>query len=224
LHNPEFTLLEWYRIDFDLIRLMADIDKLLQGLFMPWRSLQETQRISYQEVFFQFTGLDALAFKRQQYISSARTNNLPEAESLCRNDHALWLDFLFCHLVQPNLGRQALVMIFDYPACLPSLARLNPEDSRISERVEIFLDGVELGNGYYELIDYQEQLARFEAEMDERKARGLPTAVMDMRFLEALKHGLPDCSGIAIGIDRLLMLMMGNDDITKILAFPVGRA
>ena len=224
LHNPEFTLLEWYRIDFDLTRLMMDIDKFLQGLFAPIVSLQETQRISYQEIFFQFTGLDALQFNQPRYISYARANKLTEAEALCGHSHPLWLDFLFSHLVQPNLGRQALAMIFDYPACLPSLARLNPEDTRVSERVEIFLEGVELGNGYHELIDYQEQSARFTAEAEERKTRGLPAVEIDTRLLEALKHDMPDCSGIAIGLDRLLMLMTGNDNLDKILSFPVARA
>ena len=224
LHNPEFTLLEWYRIDFDLTRLMTDIDKLLQGLLAPVLSLQETQRTSYQEIFFQFTGLDALLFDQPRYISSARANKLTEAEALCGHSHTLWLDFLFSHLVQPNLGRQSLAMIFDYPSCLPSLARLNPEDTRVSERVEIFLEGVELGNGYHELIDYQEQSVRFTVEAEERKTRELPVAEIDTRFLEALKHDMPDCSGIAIGLDRLLMLMTGNDNLEKILSFPVARA
>ncbi len=224
LHNPEFTLLEWYRVNYNLPELMTDIDNLLQGLFSPALSLQETQRSSYQEVFFQYTGLDALHFSQQQYIASARANKLFEAETLCGFDHALWLDFLFSHLVQPKLGKQALTMIFDYPACLPSLARLNPKDTRISERVEIFLEGVELGNGYHELIDYQEQLARFSAEAKERERRGLPKVAMDMRFLEALKHDMPDCSGIAIGLDRLLMLITGNHSLKNILSFPVARA
>ena len=223
-HTPGRSPFEWYRIDFDLTRLMTDIDKLLQGLFAPFVILQETQRISYQEIFFQFTGLDALQFDQPRYISAARVNKLTEAEALCGHSHTLWLDFLFSHLVQPNLGRQALEMIFDYPACLPSLARLNPEDTRVSERVEIFLEGVELGNGYHELIDYQEQLARFTVETEERKTRGFPAVQIDTRFLEALKHDMPDCSGIAIGLDRLLMLMTGNDNLEKVLSFPVARA
>ena len=154
-HNPEFTMLEWYRVGFTLPQLMDEIAELIDRLFSA-QSLQETQRVSYQDVFVSFTGLDPLLFSYQDYCAVAVESDLPEAVDICGQDHALWLDFLFSHKVQPHLGENALCMVYGYPACQSSLARINEQCAQISDRVELFIKGVELGNGYYELADAED--------------------------------------------------------------------
>ncbi len=223
-HNPEFTLLEWYRVGFDLFQLMAEIDRLIQVVAKPFRTLKQTHTVHYQEIFRNYTGLDPLMFSASVYREFAESAGLPEAVSICENDHALWLDFLFSHCVQPHLGEGLLCMVYGFPACQSSLARLNADNPAITDRVEIFIDGVELGNGFYELCNADEQEARFDKEIEFRSSNGLPPVDKDRRFLRALESGLPDCSGMAIGLDRLLMVMAGAESIEHVLAFPVDRA
>lgn len=220
-HNPEFSLLEWYRIDFDLQQLMDEVAQLLQYLLAPLKP--EVECISYTEVFRQYTELDPLNFSVQSYIECAKSNNLDDAEVICAENHSMWLDFLFSFLVQPQLGKQSICMVFDYPACQSSLARVKIEDQRLVERAEIFVNGVELGNGYYELTDPVEQQQRFDFERELRKQKGLCIPDIDKQFLNAIKAGLPDCSGMAIGLDRLMMLTTNSNTIDQVLAFPVDH-
>lgn len=222
-HNPEFSLLEWYRVGFDLQRLMQEIIDLMVFLFRPETFVSISQR-SYQDVFAQYTGLDALRFSEHDYIACARNNGFAEAVTLCQKDHALWLDFLFSHLVQPQFGENELNLIYGYPACQSSLARLNRDNPLVTDRVEIFVASVELGNGYYELLDPVEQEKRFDQEIGFREKHGLPEVCKDYRLLAALTKGLPECAGMAIGLDRLLMLLSGCRSIDEVLAFPVSRA
>ncbi|PPD31391.1 MAG: EF-P lysine aminoacylase GenX [Methylomonas sp.] len=223
-HNPEFTILEWYRVGFDLQQLMDETAELLLSLLrnsMPPLSIRQT---SYQQMFAEVTGLDALAFDRSDYADFAKAHNLVDADGLCRDDHALWLDFLFSHCVQTVMPKQVVFLVYDYPAIQSSLARLNRQDARTSERFEVFINGIELGNGFFELSDAAEQSARFEREIGYRQQQGLPAVVKDQLFLDALQSGLPDCSGIAIGIDRLLMIVSGCQTIEQVLAFPISNA
>ncbi len=222
-HNPEFTMLEWYRVGFTLSQLMDEIAELIARLFAGW-SLQETQRVSYRDVFVSFTGLDPLVFSYHDYCAVARECGLAEAVDICGQDHALWLDFLFSHKVQPHLGENALCMVYGYPACQSSLARINEQCAQITDRVEIFINGVELGNGYYELADAKEQGRRFDKELGIRQQQKLPVAVKDLYLIAALESGLPECSGMAIGLDRLLMLLSGSAAIDEVLSFPIHRA
>jgi lysyl-tRNA synthetase class 2 len=222
-HNPEFTILEWYRVGFSLQDLMDEITDLIAFLFNNPLSLNETQRYSYQAVFERYTGLDVLTFDYSSYCAYATAAHLPDAFKLCGQDHALWLDFLFSHRVQPNLGDNALCLIYGYPTCQSSLARINHDNPLITDRVEIFINGVELGNGYYELTDVIEQENRFDQEI---KIRQLSNQIVnkDQQFISALKAGLPNCAGMAIGLDRLLMILSGSSSISHVLAFPVDRA
>lgn len=221
-HNPEFTILEWYRLDFDLPALMAEVAELVQRL-LP-EQLWEVQILSYQAVFAQATGLDALDFQKQHYIETAVRHGLAEAEAICGDDESLWLDFLFSHCVQPSLKGAVIWLIHGYPAKQSSLARLNTEDPRVAERFEVLIQGMELGNGFYELCDAEEQERRFDAEIAIRSSQGLPVVVKDQRLLAALQSGLPECSGIAIGLDRLLMIATGLSSIEEVLAFPLAKA
>jgi lysyl-tRNA synthetase class 2 len=136
----------------------------------------------------------------------------------------LWLDFLFSHKVQPYLGENALCLVYGYPACQSSLARISEQNHQLAERVELFINGIELGNGYYELIDPKEQNERFDKEQVIRQQQKLPVTVKDQRLVAALESGLPECSGVAIGLDRLLMLLSGSTAIDEVLSFPICRA
>ncbi len=223
-HNPEFTLLEWYRVGFQLPELMAEAAELITTLFQGRQALQTSQWVSYADIFKQSTGLDALNFSHPQYCGYAHNNGLPEAIDLCGDNHALWLDMLFSHKVQPLLGRSSLCLVYGYPACQSSLARLNADNPQITDRFELFIDGVELGNGYYELANACEQDRRFSHELKLRQQSGQPAATKDTRLLAALESGLPDCSGLAIGIDRLLMVLSGSAHINQVIAFPISNA
>jgi lysyl-tRNA synthetase class 2 len=222
-HNPEFTMLEWYRVGFTLPQLMDEIADLIGELFSG-HSLQETQRISYQDIFCSLTGLDPLVFSYQDYCAFARDCQLSEAVDICGRDHAMWLDFIFSHKVQPHLGGNQLCMVYGYPACQSSLARINEQCPLTTDRVELFINGIELGNGYYELADAEEQNRRFDKELAIRHQQKLPVSVKDKRLISALKSGLPECSGMAIGLDRILMLLSGSASIEDVLGFSIHRA
>jgi lysyl-tRNA synthetase class 2 len=131
---------------------------------------------------------------------------------------------MFSHKNQPHLGNNALCMVYGYPACLSSLARINENNALVTDRVELFINGVELGNGYYELGDKKEQECRFDKEIAIRQENNRPSVIKDERLLAALSDGLPDCSGIAIGLDRLLMVLSNAAVIDDVLAFSLSRA
>lgn len=219
-HNPEFTLLEWYRVGFSVADLMAEVVDLLHTAL----GTLPIQTVSYQVLFQQHTGLDALQFSLAAYQQAAEQAGVPEASSLCGDQQALWLDLLFSHCVQPALLPQVIYMVHDYPAVQSSLARPHPSDARLVERFEVFLNGMELGNGFGELRDVGEQSRRFDAEIAYRQQKGLPPVSKDSRLLAALTHGLPPCSGVALGLDRLLMLLSEQSHINAVLAFPFNKA
>jgi lysyl-tRNA synthetase class 2 len=196
----------------------ALFDTLFAGCLAP------AERLAYGEVCRRHLGLDPVSATLAEFAASADARGLADAGRLCGNDRALWLDFLFSAAVQPHLGRGRLSFVHDYPALLPSLARRKPGQPDVVERVEVFLEGVELGNGFRELADADEQAARFADDLAAREAAGLPLPEPDERLLAALRAGLPDCSGIAIGLDRLLMLREGERALGAVLAFPWERA
>jgi len=218
-HNPEFTILEWYRLGFDLPQLMDEVAALLITVLGELA----VKRVSYQQLFQQVTGLDPLRFCREDYGRFAVNQGLAEADRLCEDQHAQWLDLLFSHCVQPAMQAQTIYLVYGYPAIQSSLARISAADPRIAERFEVFIDGAELGNGFHELCDAGEQEARFEEEIAFRLHHGLPAVEKDRLFLDALAAGLPDCSGVAIGLDRLLMMASGCDAIEQVLAFAISR-
>lgn len=223
-HNPEFTLLEWYRVGFSLADLMDEIDALFCEVCSEAYPLAAAERHAYAALFERHLGVDPLTASLADFARCAREREFHEAEALCGGDRGVWLDLLFSYFVQPHLGRGRVAFVYDYPACLPSLARKRPDEPRVVERVEVFLEGVELGNGFHELADAVEQEVRFDADLAERRARGLALPPKDDYLLAALRQGLPDCSGVAIGVDRLLMLLAGEGRIAGVLGFPVERA
>lgn len=223
-HNPEFTLLEWYRVGFSLADLMDEIEDLFAAVRVGGDPLAAAERHAYSDLFQRHLGIDPLTADIADFVGCAAAQGFHEAEALCGADRGVWLDLLFSYFVQPHLGRGRVAFVYDYPACLPSLARKRPDDPRVVERVEVFLEGLELGNGFHELADAVEQEARFDADLAGRRARGAALPPKDGRLLAALRHGLPDCSGVAIGLDRWLMLLTGEEEIGGVLAFPVDRA
>jgi lysyl-tRNA synthetase class 2 len=224
LHSPEFTLLEWYRVGFDLDDLIADADALLQALSHGVRVLGPSEKTSYRQVFFDYTGIDPIEAPWQTFIRCAREHSLPEAVDICGENRSLWLDFFFSHLVQPHLGVGRFTYVMDFPAALPSLARNKPGDDNLVQRAEVFLDGLELGNGFFELTDAEEQERRFDRDLAERSASDLLVPGKDRRLLAALAAGLPDCAGMALGIDRLLVGLYGLESVGETLAFPFAIA
>lgn len=221
-HNPEFTLLEWYRVGFSLTDLMDEVEALISALASI--TLRPPERISYVDAFIQYIGQHPLNASLTELARLAEARGLPEAASLCGNDRAVWLDLLFSCFVQPHLGRQRVTCVHHYPACLPSLARVCPADEQLVERVEVFLAAMELGNGFHELSDAEEQRRRFERDCRVRRLKNLPVPEPDERLLQALHAGLPDCSGMALGLDRLLMALSGSPSLDDVLAFPLDRA
>ena len=224
LHNPEFSILEWYQLGFSLDQLMDEVAELLVQLMKKHCKIESVHRFSYRELFEQTTGLNPLVFCQKSYADYALKNALSDAVSMCENDHAMWLDLIFSFKVQPVLANQKIAMVYGYPAVQASLARINQENPLIADRFEVFIHGVEIGNGFFELSDAMEQERRFDQEISSRRVKGLPAVEKDKLFLEALQSGLPDCSGIALGLDRLLMVMANVGTLSHVMAFPFEKA
>ncbi len=221
-HNPEFTILEWYRVGFDLDQLMDEVVELIHEVMPEMK--EAVYKVSYQDVFKQYTDLDPLQFCQQSYCQFAIEQKLVDAPAICADDHACWLDFLFSYVVQPALESKFLTLVYGYPAIQSSLARINPQNSLVADRFEVFIKGIEIGNGFFELADAVEQEKRFDQERWLREQRNLPQVAKDEEFLHALRSGLPDCSGIAIGLDRLLMVLSEKQSLAEVTAFPFSRA
>jgi lysyl-tRNA synthetase class 2 len=222
VHNAEFTLLEWYRIGFSLDDLMDEVEALVRDLAARLAE-GSTERLPYRDAFRRELALDPYAASNAELIRVAQSFGFVHGGTsvVTRDD---LLDFLMAARIGPALGRQGLTFIHSYPASQAALARRDPNDARAAERFELYRDGVELANGYHELASSIEQRARFEADNQERRRRGMPTFAIDEHLLAALAAGLPDCTGVALGIDRLLMLAAGAEHIDEVIAFPTERA
>jgi lysyl-tRNA synthetase class 2 len=219
-HNPEFTMLEWYRPGFDYRRLMAEVDDLLR---MVLHTPPATSS-SYAALFAHHLQLEPHSASLAQLRECAAGHGIAVSASL-GDDRDGWLTLLWSHLIEPRLGGDGRPQIVcDYPVSQAMLARVRPGVPAVAERFEVYIDGVELANGFQELQDSAEQRRRFEDNCRLRRAGGKPEMSMDERLLAALAHGLPACSGIAVGLDRLLMLKVGATALRGVLAFPFDRA
>ena len=221
-HNPEFSLLEWYRPGFDADALMAELEALLQALFAGLRPLPPLRRLSYREAFLQYAGVDGLDTAVVPLRAALDDHDVPLPADMPADDPDPWRDLLLTQVIEPRLP--PAVFVYDYPASQAALARIRPGTPPVAERFELYLDGVEIANGFHELTDAAEQRRRFEAENAARIAQGLSPLRLDTALLAALEHGLPDCAGVAVGLDRVLMHAAGVDDIDAVLAFPWERA
>ncbi len=225
LHNPEFTMLEWYRVGFDHHRLMDEVAELVTALLAPTLKLDTPERLSYREAFRRHAGLDPHTASSADFAAIARERRIGVPKDLTsQNDLATWRDLLLTHAVEPELGQGRLTFIYDYPASQASLARIQSGEPPLAARFELYLNGIELANGFHELADADEQRARFERQLHARAAAGQAVVPLDERLLAALSEGLPDCAGVALGFDRLVMLAAGARSIAEVMAFPVDRA
>ncbi|MEE4271974.1 MAG: EF-P lysine aminoacylase EpmA [Thermoanaerobaculales bacterium] len=280
-HNPEFTILEWYRPGWDHHRLMDEVAELLHTVLgerrvglaapvsmptgavgaavdpvpVPDEAVSEpgsvavaddrgrfrfrgsgsgsdsgsgsgsgsgSERITYRGAMHHHIGIDPVTASLAEIADAAR-EHIDSPPDL-GNDRDGWLDLLMSHIVEPKLGRGRPTFVIDYPASQAALARIRPGDPPVAERFEVYVEGVELANGYHELAEPAEQRRRFGADLAARRDAGLPEVPIDERLLAALEHGMPDCAGVALGVDRLVMLAAGAERIDEVIAFPIDRA
>ena len=221
LHNPEFTLIEWYRTGSSLGELMDEVDALVRALLGP-AAPGASERRSYREVFLRELGLDPLTAVTNALAVAAAPLGFRDPQDTLDRDG--WLELLMSGRVGPQLGRDTLSFVHSYPASQAALARLDPADPRVAQRFELYYQGIELGNGFHELAAEPEQRARFMRDNEERHRLGLPVAALDERLLAALAAGLPDGCGVALGFDRIVMLASGATRIDEVLSFPTGRS
>ena len=213
-HNPEFTMLEWYRPGFDHHQLMDEVAELLDDVLGT--SSTSITKTTYQQVFIDHAGLDPLDTDLSALEQCAQQHGLEQVIGMDDATMDDWLDLLMDQVVVPALDR-GRVFIYNYPASQSALAKISSSDFRIAERFELFIDSIEIANGFHELTDASEQRQRFEKENAKRESSGLPQLPIDENLLEALESGLPHCAGVALGIDRLLMLAAELDSIAAVM-------
>jgi elongation factor P--(R)-beta-lysine ligase len=217
-HNPEFTLLEWYRTGFDHHQLMAEVAALAEQVLGP----HPRCTLSYREAFRQYAQVDPWEASEAQLLEAARVRGVAPPAQL--QGHDACCDLLFSHVIGPALRPDAFTFIVDFPPTQAALARVRADEPPVAERFELFIGGMEIANGFHELVDPLEQRRRFEQEQASRQSAGLPLPALDARLIAALEAGLPPCAGVALGLDRLLMLACGAVSIDEVIAFPIERA
>ena len=217
-HNPEFTLLEWYQVNFDHHRLMDEMDELLQLTLKT----KQAKRSTYQDAFLTVLSVDPLVATLDELKDSGKHLNLGDV-LLNETDKDTILQLLFCFAIEPVIANEKPCFIYNFPASQAALARISPDDSRVAERFEVYYKGIELANGFHELNDAKEQLVRFQQDNKKRQQKNLPIMPIDMNFIDSLPH-LPNCAGVALGIDRLIMLALNVDHIDEVLSFTIKNA
>lgn len=224
-HNPEFTMIEWYRLGFGVADMERDVDCLLRVACGELRDFAATRTVTYREAVADACALDCrTADVAAIRFALARAGVTPAGAADWDRD--AWLDLLMGAVVGPRLGHPAPVFVHDYPASQASLARLRaePDGTQVAERFELYVDGIELANGFGELGDAAEQRRRFERDLEARRRHGQPLNPADQRLIAALEHGLPACAGVALGFDRLVMVALGLPSLDAAMPFPIGRA
>ncbi len=223
-HNPEFTIAEWYRIGMDYLDLANEVVELIRFCgrqcsvtdFDSW----PVRLLSYRQLFEQYAGVDPFLTNEIELAAIASERGLGPGPF----KHDEWLDLLMSQVIQPALPGETFNIVHDYPPEQAALARIRRDDPPVAERFEVFAGQQELANGYQELDDVAEQRRRFEREQQLQAVQGHPAAPLDENLLAALEFGMPECSGVALGVDRLLMLCLNVDDISMVLSFPYDRA
>ncbi len=214
-HNPEFTMLEWYRPGYNHHELMDEMnDFLMLVLNKP------STRITYENLFQQTLGLNPHSASLEDLKSCATANEI----QLCNFEEAdkdTYLDLLLSHCIEPHLGQEAPIFVYDYPA---SQAALSIKKGCVGERFEVYYKGIELANGFHELTDATEQRQRFIENIEKRQKLNLPSLALDEFFLTALEEGFPPSSGVALGLDRLIMLALGKKTIKEVMSFSIENA
>ena len=218
-HNPEFTMLEWYRPGFDEFALMDEMDELMQLIL----NVEPAERLTYQQAFEQVLSLDPLTATLAQLQALACDHGFADIAKNETNKDTL-LQLLFCMKVEPTIGQTKPCFVYHFPASQAALAQICEHDNRVAGRFELYYKNMELANGFNELTNAKEQAKRFDEDNAHRAANGLKHVPMDRRLIAALEHGLPKCAGVAMGIDRLVMLATEKETIKEVIAFDVDRA
>lgn len=218
-HNPEFTLLEWYRPNFDINSLIDEITDLIS----PILDLTKVEKITYSDLFKQYLGF------RPETTEIAILKDITRSKfevNIEDDDPDTWLNLLMSNVIEPELANAEAVFVTEYPASQAALAQIykGATGYPVAARFELFVRGVELANGYQELTDWQEQKNRLEADQRKRAELDLPQRPLDLRLVAALQHGIPDCAGVALGVDRLLMLALKANSLAEVLPFDLSRA
>ncbi|NUF27449.1 lysyl-tRNA synthetase, class 2 [Gilliamella bombicola] len=217
-HNPEFTMLEWYRIQFDMMQMINEVDDLLQTVL----DCEPAERISYQKVFQRHLNIDPLEADHATLVNAA--NQLDIGLNTDNYDKDGLLQCLFTFGVEPHIGQDKPIAVFHFPASQAALAAISSEDHRVASRFEFYYKGVELANGFKELTNAQEQRMRFEQNNLDRANQNLPAQNIDIELLAAMEAGLPDCAGVAVGLDRLIMLALECKSLDEVMSFTFERA
>ena len=218
-HNPEFTMLEWYRPGFDEFALMDEMDELMQLVL----GVESAERLTYQQAFMNALGVDPLTADISTLQQLATEQGFADIAANETHRDTL-LQLLFCMKVEPTIGQEKPCFVYHFPASQAALAQICQHDERVAGRFELYFKNMELANGFNELTNGKEQAARFSEDNQYREANGLKQVPMDERLIAALEHGLPQCAGVALGIDRLIMLATNKQKIKDVLAFDVERA
>ena len=219
-HNPEFTMLEWYRVGFDHFDLMKEVSELLQTVL----NCPEPTQITYQQLFIEQVGLDPLCASREQLLTLINAKNKISNWLTVEQNIDILLQFVFSEIIEPNIGLDAPCFVYNFPQSQASLAKICPEDERVAQRFECYYQGLELVNGFNELTSSEIQIQRFQEDNRKRGLLDLAEKPMDKNFISALIHGLPQCSGVALGVDRLIMLAIKAQHIKQVICFPVDQA
>tara|TARA_Y100000996_G_scaffold412212_1_gene397798 strand:- start:2327 stop:3238 length:912 start_codon:yes stop_codon:yes gene_type:complete len=214
-HQPEFSLLEWYRVGWNDLDLMNEVEDLVKTVLQPIKPSPETLRITYREAFLEFLDFDIksdLTALQQKLIKKGF--DIPK--NLASNEV---LDLAFSSAITPQLNKETITFVYDFPQDQAALARIKPGIPPVAARFEMLLGGIELANGFDELTDAIEQKKRFEAEQQRRHTAGHHVPPIDKDFISALSYGLPRCSGVAVGLDRLLAIIAGLNDLSQTMSF-----
>jgi len=216
-HNPEFTLLEWYRLEFSYHQLIEEVSELLHKLIPDLSQKNEIR--TYEDLFLEKFAIDPHIASQQDLIDCVSDNIKGlQIKNLSRQD---LLDALLIHCIEPDFNDKCLTFVIDYPATQSALARIRKgQGYTIAERFEVYIGQQELGNGYQEETDFQRNKHILNTENQERKKKQLDTMKLDQYFLEAMKQPIPECAGVAIGLDRVLMCLSNEDSIQKVINFP----
>jgi elongation factor P--(R)-beta-lysine ligase len=216
-HQPEFQMLEWYRIGFDMNALIEEVGALLMQVL----ECRAIQIITYQAIFQEVLHCDPLSASLVELKQLANSHGFADVAA-CEDDRDTLLQFLFSCCIEPNLGHEAPLAVCHFPASQAALAKISRHNPLVAQRFEVYIRGVELANGFEELTCADEQRSRFEADNKKRAQQQRPQVPLDHIFLAALEAGLPSCAGVALGVDRLLMLALKQDHIRDVNAFALS--
>ena len=220
-HQPEFTMVEWYRLDFGLTEIATDTCRLIAAALDDHALATRIDALEYVQAFSQYAGLDPLRASIDELADAVHADT--DLRRSLGGDRDAWLDLVMTTRVAPCFASDRLTVLRHYPASQAALARLRPADSRLADRFEVFFGASELANGYVELTDADEQLARTEDELAKRRAADRPATPADPAFIAALQNGLPSCAGVALGLERLHMIHDSSSNIADVITFRFGQ-